>query len=262
MITCVKRLSGYNHVSYCINYNDKELILKFTESMEALKQIKIKQLLPNFPIANILYYNEKLVIMEKLQGVSMKENYDETVIQSLGEVYGMLHGIKFKSYGPLLSNSGYNDWVTHQGKKIEKVLTKLKNQKFVQYYRDHKYLLELETEPCLCHGDFSLSNILTQNHKITGIIDFEFARRSGAIKELANNSISNNPSFIRGYLKYSKLPSGWRKLLSFYKWIKNVKTLSEIDSMTWQGLTKEETIERRNKIKSKIYKLINSSLDR
>lgn len=297
-IESIKEFSeGYNNIAYDVRLNDKELVFKLIKLGKkrklALKQKKLQDLMikkyKEFPIAEILDFDfteEKFgfpyLILERINGDSLKSKFKEIknkeeIFEKLGEIYGKIHSIKFEKYGELDSElnlfNEYSNWYEKKCIKIEESFDKIKNNSLLSkddfenqlnYFNENKEILKIETNPTLCHGDASDTNILVElnnnDFKISGIIDFEFLRSSGAIEDLFNGfefskqKLKFKDNLIKGYLRFSDLPNEWEKLVNFYQWVKNLNRITNIDSMSWRNLTEQETIDRKNKMKEKTLK--------
>jgi Ser/Thr protein kinase RdoA (MazF antagonist) len=287
---------GYNNLAFDVKLDIGEFIFKIIKLGEkrqlALKQEKLRKLLgkkfKKISIAKIIKsdYSKKefdfpYLITEKIKGTSLKDSYNdisnkEEIFESMGEFYGKLHSFSFPTYGELDSNlelfNPYSNWFERKCEKIEETFSKIEKNHLLtkenlklnkRFYEKNKIILKKENKPCLCHGDFSNTNIIVDKIKdkfvVNGIIDFEFVRSGGAVEELFNGfefslqKLDFKESLIKGYSKYSKLPKDWEKLVTFYQWVKNLNRISNIDSMSWRNLTDEETIKRKKKLKKKTF---------
>src|SRR3989344_752308 len=255
-----------------------------------LKQKKIRSLVRkkfnDFPIARIIksdysntiidnpYIILEMVDGESLQGVYSKIKNKERLYEEIGQLYGKLHSIKMKSYGELDSNLNiikkYKSWYNSNSNESRKILEKIKKNKLLpkktivqneDYFKKNKYLLKEEFGPCLCHGDVADTNIIVKKvgkeYYVSGLIDFEFSRSSGATQELFNGlrsfdkKYSHRGSLVKGYIKWSKLPQDWEKLIFFYHWMANLKQLTKIKGMKWRNLNDKDTVERKKNLRKK-----------
>lgn len=275
---------GYNNVAYDIKLEKRSIVFKKIKLLEdkklALKQKVLKELLqnkyPNFPIADIIYddYSKKevdysFIILEKIEGDSLKKAYNkiknkDKLFEQYGELYGMFHSFKYEQYPELNykleQRHTYNSWQEKKENEINKMFERLKEdnilskeqiEKEFQFYQKHKNLLALESEPRLCHGDASNTNLIIENQLINGIIDFEFARVSGIIEDLfsgfdfGDEKFKHKTSIVKGYSKYSELPKDWERLYYFYTWMKNLSRLSKLKFHKWRNLDESQTIKRK-----------------
>ncbi len=280
---------GYNNVAYDIKLENKGIVFKKIKLLEdkklALKQKALKELLqnkyPNFPIADIIYdnYSKKevnysFIILEKIEGKSLKKVYNkitnkEKLFEQYGEIYGMFHSFKYEKYSELNykleQRHSYESWQEKKENEINKMFERLKEDNIIseeqietesQFYQKHKHLLSLESEPRLCHGDASNTNLIIKNNLIHGIIDFEFARVSGTIEDLfsgfdfGDEKFKYKTSIVKGYSKYNELPENWERLYYFYTWMKNLSRLSKLKSHKWRNLDEPQTIKRKDTMRN------------
>lgn len=285
---------GYNNLAYDVRLNIGNFVVKIIKlkgyEKYLLKQKKIRNLVrkrfKDFPIAKIIKsdYSKKIIdnyyiISERVDGKSLQSTYNkvtnkEQLYEEIGELYGKLHSFKLRNYGELDSSlkiiKPYKSWYLSKVNEIKKTLEEVKENSLLSkkailkseyYLEENKYLLKKEIGPCLCHGDASDSNIIVKKYgrkyHVSGLIDFEFSRSSGALYELFSGlrsfdkKYSNKDSLFRGYIKWSQLPKDWEKLIFFYQWMNHLKQLTKINGMKWRNLSEKETIERKEDLMKK-----------
>lgn len=285
---------GYNNVAYDVKLDIGEFVVKIIRlkgyEKYLLKQKKIRTLIQkkfkDFPIAKIIKsdYSKKVVsdfyiISEKVPGISLQEGYlkvknREELYEEIGELYGKFHSLKLESYGELDHNlriiKEYKSWYSLKIKEIKKILKKIEESKLlsektikecVDYFEKNKSLLKKELGPRLCHGDAADSNIIIEKvgekFHVSGLIDFEFARSSGATYEFFSGLRSferkykHRESLIKGYTKWGKLPKDWENLVFFYQWMERLKQLTRIKGMKWRNLSDTDTKKRKKDLRKK-----------
>ncbi len=227
----------------------------------------------SFPIAKILFsdYSKTLVdepylIYEKLSGLSLQSQFKlvfnkEELYEQIGFLYGLLHSTKFNTYGELDENlnliNEFTNWSDKKTAEVSKLFNKLEENNLISeslliqckdFFETKKVLLDLEIQPCLCHGDASNSNILVicdnDQYKVSGLIDFEFSRAGSGLFDLFSGIRSFETKYalrggiMRGYLKNSVVPENWEDLVLLYNWMENLKQITKISSMIWRNLSK------------------------
>src|SRR3989344_8113470 len=285
---------GYNNITYKIRLDIGNFVVKLIKlkgyEKYLLKQEKIRSLVrkkfKDFPIAKIIKsdYSNKIIdgpyiILEMVDGESLQSAYSkienkDKLYEEIGELYGKLHSIKMSSYGELDSNLNiikkYKSWYNSNSNESRKILENIKENSLLSkrvisqnevYFKKNKYLLKEEFGPCLCHGDAADTNIIVKKvgkeYYVSGLIDFEFSRSSGATQELFNGlrsfdkKYSHRGSLVKGYIKWSKLPQDWEKLIFFYHWMANLKQLTKIKGMKWRNLNDKDTVERKKNLRKK-----------
>jgi len=279
---------GYNNVAYDVRIDENDYVIKIIKLKGfedyALKQNKFRKIaqskFKDYPIAKIIKsdYTKKIIdkpylIVEKIEGESMLKSYSkinnrDEVFEEIGELYGKIHSFEMDKFGELDSKFNiiktYNSWYVENCRKIKKIFEKLENNKLLskktlqknkEFFEKNKSLLKKEVGPRLCHGDASLTNIITKKSGdrfvISGLIDFEFCRSSGVVHDLfsglrtLDKKMNYKNSLVEGYSKYNKLPKDWEKLVYFYKWISSLNQLTRIAKMSWRNLSEEKAIERK-----------------
>ena len=283
---------GYNNLAYDIILSNGSYVIKLLKikgfEKYVLKQNHIHDLVQrkfkNFPIAKIIesdfsnkIINWPYIIAEKIEGNSLQKLYasiknKEELYEEIGEIYGKLHSFKFKSYGELDSSLNlvkkYDSWYLSKVQEVEKFFNEIEKKKLLskktlqinkRFFKNNKLLLKKEIGPCLCHGDAADTNILISKfddkYKLSGLIDFEFARSGGAVHDLFSGLRSfekkykYRDSLIEGYTKWSKLPKEWEKLIFLYLWMGHLNQLTRIEGMNWRNLNNLDSMKRKGSLR-------------
>jgi aminoglycoside phosphotransferase (APT) family kinase protein len=279
---------GYNSQVFDIKTSKRELIIKIISKSEenAKKDINVRNFLsekiPLFPTPKTIMFNNAQTIvpfsysiMSKIKGLTLSKAYEkmsnkESFFEQLGELKGELNSINNNLFGDLDFNleikSKYKDWISFIEKRFNKQINKLKINKecedkfineLIKFWNSNKNILNRDVGPCFCHGDTSQSNILVTNTgKVSGIIDFEYAKWGGGIYDLFSSIskstfVDHSDSIIKGYSKKITPPKNWRKLMYFYQWLSNVDRLSNIKGSTWRYLDTSQIKSRKKLLKEK-----------
>lgn len=209
------------------------------------------------------------VVMNLIPGLTLKEyvnkkEHSKDVFKELGMIKGKINSLRDKKYGDFTKQNtdSYSTVLKEEWNKLKVKLIKSKLNKvwFVEqddFFNKNIALTEKDVGPCLVHGDTSLNNVLVKDGKVSGILDFEYAKFGCGIHDLFssvkgfNIIFSNRNELINGYSKYVDVPNEWEKLMYFYQWFANIKALSHVKKMSWRDLDKKETYERKKSLRKK-----------
>jgi len=107
------------------------------------------------------------------------------ILQALGEV-------KFERFGALIEGLAAPDWASDREYDLQRLLAEAKKHRGLDrellmdiwaYFQSHRHALE-GAEAVLVHGDFHFDNLLAEGDRITGVVDWEFARAAPPDMEL------------------------------------------------------------------------------
>ena len=159
----------------------------FDKEAIVLDQIK------GIPLAPLIAVEEKYIIQEKLKGTNMayvwpelNDIEKENLFSQLVEIFKIMHSHHYPVYGDLINKENqFSTWRQCFGKHFQdatncavksgfvsnEIIEKIKN-----YYQNNIHVLDDEIlKPSFCHTDLIFSNILVDNGKISGILDFDLS---------------------------------------------------------------------------------------
>jgi Ser/Thr protein kinase RdoA (MazF antagonist) len=162
------------------------------------------------------------ILMEYLSGCLLKINaITKELAFEIGESLALIHKNGTRGYGYLnkdLKLEYHPD--IHFTEKFEEGIEECKHhlpkgliQQCCRYYADHLSLLKIVDGPCIIHRDFRPGNIIIQNEKLCGIIDWSSARSSFAEDDFCSiehgewgdfNGCKND--FLEGYSSIRTIP--------------------------------------------------------
>jgi Ser/Thr protein kinase RdoA (MazF antagonist) len=100
-----------------------------------------------------------------------------------------------------------------------------------RYYDAHVNLLDSVDGPCIIHRDFRPGNIIVNNGKLEGIIDWASARSSFAEDDFCpwelgewNTNLSNKQSFLKGYASIRAVPD-YEAIMPFLRLNRAIATI-------------------------------------
>ena len=202
------------------------------------------------PIPRILAQGTKegqhFLLREVIPGITLRQALSENanpkpLFLQAGETLAQFHSFSFAAKGlfnpdlsidenvDLFNQAEYEGFLTVlQAKKqlSDKEYYALRNIRVNDYYDI--------SENVLCHCDYSLDNILVQNCRIVGILDFEYSCSAPFMDDLAafdlfaslNGYGKYLDCFYEGYSKFRPISDFYFSGLNFYKFYRLISMLS------------------------------------
>lgn len=172
------------------------------------------------------------ILMECLQGSVMKsEEMTKKLAYEIGSLLACIHLNRAEGYGDLTKPHELNkDPKTHFTLKFDEGLAECSGhlpQELVEkcraFYEDNVHLLDSVDGPCIIHRDFRPGNVIIQNGKIQGIIDWASGRAGFAEDdfcpfgqgEWTKDPVSKK-AFLDGYASIRRIPD-FERLMPFLK---------------------------------------------
>lgn len=255
---------GLMHETYSLSYESRDYILQFSENDDedhsALEQcLNFYQLLEDsqIPVPKpvtehvAVFEEESYTIVEKLPGNSMKSDITPEKVKKAGRMLAKIHDYRrFDRSGWIVfDKNDLNISEFEEGDQKQKILRDVE-QKIQVYEEDgmtdlaetienffNSYSEELpeDFQPILFHDDFTPDNILYQNRKITGVIDWDFAFSGHDQRNLvkaANGFWMHDPgadwdireTLYEGYQEIRELDDSFQQNESIYR----VETLFQL----------------------------------
>lgn len=191
---------------------------KLLREEKALKLLADNPLVPE--IIDIWYGDDHDVgalLLSYIDGEPMELPVDDALIYDMGRKLAMIHQVELDAFE--LSKHD-RDWSASVKSKIESWISEIEASlpatlvvDIQAYLNGHITKLNKGGQPCLIHFDYRPGNILINDGKIVGIIDFENSRGGLAaidftkISNLFWNTYPNSKSlFLDGYKSIRKLP--------------------------------------------------------
>jgi aminoglycoside phosphotransferase (APT) family kinase protein len=160
------------------------------------------------------------LLLSEINGVSCPASISEQLSFQIGVNHAKIHEVSTSGYGVEyadgfrhLEQDNWRLYIKQNFEKLKGDCFEILNAKLFEkcvVYFDEAYSALPETDgPCLVHMDFRPGNILVDNDKVSGIIDFESAR--GGSSEIDFTKLNRyfwqtNPLSKRGYIKgYSSI---------------------------------------------------------
>lgn len=224
VISISDRTKGYDQEVKIIQTKNDRFVLKTPhyEKDKILKEIVgIKYCAEkNIPVPEVLYSDENTLIEtclegKDLDGIEASEDTFEHIFLELGRLMSSMHSIQATGYGDV-NNEDLIGRFSNQQDAIEpnfyNDLEQLKEtghysneslEKIKQFYERNKHFLQTE-ESVFLHSDIYDPNIVVNNGKISGIIDFGDLSAGPAMKDFALLYINHHDDY-----KFTKVLEGY-----------------------------------------------------
>ena len=189
---------GITNTNYFLNTDKGKYVITIFEDIKKTKVTKYLKLM-NFFSKKGLCAPEIMVtksgdllttvekkpcsIMQKLSGKTVNES-NNMLCKSLGEVIGTFHNFS-QQYQGMISNSRDIKWIEKTIKKIEGHLEPNQLNLIKHCNKVFKKIFSLNLPCGVIHSDLFRDNVLANNNKITGIIDYYYSFNGPLIYELA-----------------------------------------------------------------------------
>ena len=189
---------GITNTNYFLNTDKGKYVITIFEDIKKTKVTKYLKLMnffskkglcaPEIMITksgDVLTTVEKkpCSIMQKLSGKTVNES-NSTLCKSLGEVIGTFHNFS-QQYQGMISNSRDIKWIEKTIKKIEGHLEPNQLNLIKHCSKVFKKIFSSNLPSGVIHSDLFRDNVLANNNKITGIIDYYYSFNGPLIYELA-----------------------------------------------------------------------------
>ena len=271
----------------------------FTNKEESKMGLKLSKLYPllskkKVPVPEVLEYGESLeiipypyLIITEIKGKILKDeiaDFKNSELKSFyynfGKIIAEVHSITFDKFGEtydgetvegfseIKGKGPYGSWKEMHGEIINSRLKFLEESYFDdliepirKWFESNKGLIDYDVVPRLLHDDLNQKNILIENKKISGIIDFDNAFVGHNEEELmrtetANflNNIELKNAFFEGYEEIIPLDKGYEKRRPFYYLS---RLLVHIECIVEYGKDYVKDVEKEQKsVREKIMKIL------
>jgi Putative homoserine kinase type II (protein kinase fold) len=197
-----------------IPFNRDKLVREF-KMLETLKGV-----IPVPQVLDIWYGDERstgALLLSAIPGMHCTGNIDEKLAYQIGTYHAMLHEVTTPGYG-YHTTDGFkvldpNNWRLHIKHNFDKwkepckeILAPELYERCIHHFDGIYAALPDPDGPCIVHMDFRPGNILVNDDKVIGIIDFESAR--GGSTEIDFTKVNRyiwevnprtKPPYIEGY---------------------------------------------------------------
>ncbi|MBU0628651.1 MAG: aminoglycoside phosphotransferase family protein [Nanoarchaeota archaeon] len=243
----IKRFSkGVINNTYDVKLKKRNVVLRVypTDLWKVEKEEYLYGLIRNktdVPVPEVIAKGNDYIVLSRIIGKSISVD-NKLLVEKAGELLAKLHSIKFPYYGWIIKSKinpkfeKWGDFVLYDlNLKLGKMPFKHNELKdrVKKIIASNKYLLDVETEPCLLHKDYHSSHILASGGKINGIIDLEWAMAGHNELDLVKSCMwmfDKKPEmeklFFKGYKKYGNISKEFKNRRKLYKIITSLSSLS------------------------------------
>jgi Ser/Thr protein kinase RdoA (MazF antagonist) len=189
--------------------------------------------------------------MECLPGAILKKtDLTDDLAYEIGTLLAHIHLNRTAGYGDLIHPESLSpDPRIHLTLKFEEGLNECTHHlpptlidQCRSYYNDHLYLLDSVDGPCMIHRDFRPGNLIINQGKLQGIIDWSSGRASFAEDDfcpLEHGEWSSHPptktAFLAGYASIRPIPH-FKELMPFLRLNKTIAIIGfTVKRGTWKG---------------------------
>lgn len=161
------------------------------------------------------------ILMECLPGNLLQpQELTATLAYEIGSSLALIHLNRFPGYGDPIQEDLYGDPRIYFTSKFEEGLEECSNhlpsvliEHCRRYFTDHVDLLLSVDGPCIVHRDFRPGNLIVDDGRLQGIIDWAGARISFAEEDFCSLehgewpvNLNNKNSFLDGYASIRPVP--------------------------------------------------------
>lgn len=272
LINTYKQLLSLQHVNFAlIDHEDtmvatvfnitkpsgEQFILKISERPNDYYRevLFLKQFAETLPVPKIIQLIQPAegiygaILMEYLPGSLLKaENLTTSLGNEIGRCLARIHLNRLSGYGDPLQNNLTSNPRSYLTFKFEEGLEECKSnlpphliEQCLAYYKANIDQLTTVDGPCVVHRDFRPGNIIVQEGKLKGIIDWAGARASFAEEDLCtleHVEWSNNSNGIKhlldGYASIRPIPD-YKRIAPFLRLNKAIATIGfTVKRGTWE----------------------------
>lgn len=241
-------------IVYLVTLKDRKLILKICKQPHHFyREIYfLKLLAAKIPVPLIeKSLQPGAILMEYLPGRLLKINeFTDELSFEMGAILAKIHLNKAPSYGDLTRPQELNaDPRVNFAEKFEESFAECMGhlpsplmKRCRQYYEKHLDLLKSVDGPCIVHRDYRPGNVIVDEGKIQGIIDWSSGRAGFAEEDFCCMEHSEWPlhlecrlPFLEGYASIRPVPDygSLMPLLGVSKAIATIGYL--VKNQTWKG---------------------------
>ncbi len=188
------------------------------------------------------------MVCKKIEGKNIEQNWShlsDKIKNSLsfqaGQVLSQIHSVELNYFGEISGRGPFpktKTWTEYLAFILDyhleeamglSLFTNEKRHSFLTSFKNHAEIFDEFENPMLIHGDFHLGNLLYNQEKITGVLDFEWALAgdplfdmSNQLREMDKTWPGSQESFNRGY-GIKMFSDEDLKKMKVYAMIKNIE---------------------------------------
>lgn len=239
--------------------NGAQFILKIcVRTNDYLREVYfLKHFVGTLPVPRIMQVvppetgNSGAILMECLPGTLLKiTDFTDALAYEMGSLLARIHLNRVEGYGDLIQPQDLSsDPRFHSTLKFQEGIEECSNhlpksliEQCLLYYDANLNLLSSVDGPCIIHRDFRAGNVIVDNGKIQGIIDWSSARASFGEDDfcpLEHGEWPSYPSskkaFLSGYASIRPVPD-YRAIMPFLRLNRAIATIGfTVKSGIWDN---------------------------
>jgi homoserine kinase type II len=213
---------GITNTNYFLNTSKGEYVITIFEDITEAKAKKYLKLMnffsnnglcsPGIMLTKIgevicTFKSKPCSIMERLTGKTITKT-NLTLCKSIGNIVGNFHLVS-KNYKNKINNSRDIKWVKESMKRVKPHISKDQYKLLSHSSKLFEKVFEMDLPKGVIHSDLFRDNVLAENNKVTGLIDYYYSFNGPLIYELAviindwctNKDGTINATKYNGFLK-------------------------------------------------------------
>lgn len=237
--------------------------IPYSKAKLKLEYTVLERLNHELPVPKVLGYWEGdqdstgALLLSAIDGVSITGKVDKELAHDIGVHHAKLHAI-------VPNEQDFNSSVTHVfgqwadfvqqhfysfAEDVKKVIEPHLFEQSLEYFEHHRNLLPMPDGPSFIHMDFRPANILVQENKVVGMIDFESVRIGSTemdFTKINRDIFMKNPGTMEAYQQgYESIRPliDLQKVLPFYRF---TDTFNSIGWCKRRGVEKHQIFLQEN----------------
>jgi fructosamine-3-kinase len=272
----------------------------YDNKREAKTGYKLSNLYPlllknDIPVPEVVKFDDSLklfkhpyLIITEIGGemlcevIDVMSNEDKIAFYyEFGKLIAKIHSITFEKFGetldgktvgiyPEANNKGpFDSWKDTNREMIDYRLSIFEDSYFEDlikpirsWFKKNRALMDYGIVPRLLHDDLNQKNVFLENHKISGIIDFDNAFIGHNEEELMRTETANfsdeedlRKSFFKGYTEIIKLDDNYEQRREYYRL---VRLLVHVDCIVEYGESYGDVKKEERLAREKILRILNN----
>ncbi len=195
---------GKSNTNYKISTRKSDYILRLYSNNALHKELYIlKKLKDLISVPEVLFHQNDLALLSFIPGQMLSETPE--LIPQAGRFIAQMNRIVFETAGQINPDGSISSWpfdspsgffgFIMKNSSVENIMGPDRIEKTWKMLEKYSGILNyLASAKNLVHGDFNPENIITENGKICGIIDWEFCLSGSSFMDIGNLMRHTDPS--------------------------------------------------------------------
>lgn len=240
---------GKSNSNYKIRTRKSDYLIRLYSNETLFKELYILKLVSDLiPVPEILYYDDNLAVFSYIQGEMLSQNPELT--GKAAEIIADISSISFSNSGQINPDGSISPWPFNdpngffgfilKNSDVQKWMGPARLEESWKMLRKFSGLLDyLSSGTSLVHGDFNPTNIITDNGKIAGIIDWEFCLSGNSFMDIGNLMRNSDQHYHKQIHKGltdggMDIPENWEELARLIDFSSHLEFLTTSRSATFK----------------------------